>query len=334
MRVTAMFFLFFTEAAWAANDGSTERMDFANTAAFHSVFEDHAASGLEGPGASGVSAKMRIAMWTSSSVLPSRTEALIAVPPSAIPRVQALEPSERIIAKTVHSAYLEESAPTHQLAKRKRSKRRAVLQPSDIEDEGPSSLLEYQRHALSNQSDLDDAEATGGDAQPSFLGRRKHTKPPANEDDASHLSSPASLARFFLGERLRALNHNSMTVAANRAQADDYSLDHITKAHHGKLERPSPKATKMPRATRVTPCASASRSRRPREAPHRSIASVTRYRRPRCPARYAEKADQIRTSPHKLRAWGSTREKVPPIDLGESRGGRKGGRRSGWHRGP
>ena len=182
MRVAAMFFLFFAEAAWAANEGgSTERMNFANTAAFHSVFEDHAASGLEGPGASGVSAKMRIAMWTSSSVLPSRTEALVAVPP---PKVQTLEPSERIIAKTVRSAYLEESAPTHQLAKRKRSKRRAVLQPSDIEDEGPSSLLEYQRRALSNQSDLDDAESASEDAQPSFLGRGKHIKPPANEDDA------------------------------------------------------------------------------------------------------------------------------------------------------
>ena len=48
MRIAAMFFLFFAEAAWAANEGgSTERMDFANTAAFHSVFEDHAASGLE-----------------------------------------------------------------------------------------------------------------------------------------------------------------------------------------------------------------------------------------------------------------------------------------------
>ena len=194
MRVTAMFFLFFAEAAWAANEGgSTERMDFANTAAFHSVFEDHAASGLEGPGASGVSAKMRIAMWTSSSVLPSRTEALVAVPPSAIPRVQALEPSERIIAKTVHSAYLEESAPTHQLANRKRSKRRAVLQPSDIEDEGPSSLLEYQRRALSNQSDLDDAESASEDAQPSFLGRREHIKPPAKEDDAR----PSFFGRIF-----------------------------------------------------------------------------------------------------------------------------------------
>jgi hypothetical protein len=175
-----MFFLFFAEAAWAS---STERMDFANTPAFHSVFADHAASGSEGPGASGVSAKMRIAMWTSSSVLPSRAETLVSVPPSAIPRLQALEPSERIIAKTLRSAYLEESAPTHQLAKRKRSKRRAVLQPSDIEDEGPSSLREYQRRALSNRSDLDDAESPGEDAQPSFLGRRQ-IKRPAGEDDA------------------------------------------------------------------------------------------------------------------------------------------------------
>jgi hypothetical protein len=184
VRVTAMSFLFFAEAAWAANEGgSTERMDFANRAAFHSVFEDNAASVLEGQGASGVSAKMRIAMWTSSSLLPSRTEALVAVPPSAIPRVQALEPSERIIAKTMHSAELEESAPTHQLAKRKPSKRRAVLQPSDIEDKGPSSLLEYQRRALSNQSDLDDAESASNDAQPSFLGRRQ-IKPSDSEDDA------------------------------------------------------------------------------------------------------------------------------------------------------
>jgi hypothetical protein len=185
VRVRAMFFLFFAEAAWAANEGgSTERMEFANTAAFHSVFEDNSASMLEGQGASGVSAKMRIAMWTSSSLLPSRTEALVAVSPSEIPRVQALEPSERIIAKTVHSAYLEESAPTHQLAKRKQSKRRAVLQPSDIEGEGPSSLLEYQRRALSNRSDLDDAESASEDAQPSFLGRPGLIKRPANEDAA------------------------------------------------------------------------------------------------------------------------------------------------------
>jgi len=136
---------------------------------------------------------MRIAMWTSSSVLPSRAEALVAVPPSALPSVQALEPSERITAKAVRSAYLEENAPTHQLAKRKRSKGRAVLEPSDIEDEGPSSFLEYQRRALSNRSDLDDAESAGEDAQPSFLGRRKHIKPPANEDDAQ----PSFFGRIF-----------------------------------------------------------------------------------------------------------------------------------------
>jgi hypothetical protein len=167
-------------------------MDFANTPAFHSVFENHVASALEGQGASGVSAKMRIAMWTSSSVLPSRTETLVAVPPSAVPRVQALEPSERITAKTVRSAYLEESAPTYQLAKRKRFKR-AVLEPSDIEDEGPSSFLEYQRRALSNRSDLDDAESAGKDAQLSFLGRREHIKSPANEDDAQ----PSFFGRIF-----------------------------------------------------------------------------------------------------------------------------------------
>jgi hypothetical protein len=191
VRISALFFLFFAEAAWAASEGgSTGRMDFANTPAFHSVFENHVASALEGQGASGVSAKMRIAVWTSSSVLPSRTETLVAVPPSAVPRVHALEPSERITAKTVRSPYLEESA--HQLAKRKRFKR-AVLEPLDIEEEGPSSFLEYQRRALSNRSDLDDAESAGEDAQPSFLGRREHIKPPANEDDAQ----PSFFGRIF-----------------------------------------------------------------------------------------------------------------------------------------
>ena len=193
MRISALFFLFFAQAAWGANEGgSTGRMDFANTPAFHSVFESHVVQALEGQSASGVSAKMRIAMWTSSSVLPSRTEALVAAPPSAVPSVQALEPSERITAKTVRLAYLEESAPPHQLAKGKRFKR-AVLEPSDIEDEGPSSFLEYQRRALSNRSDLDDAESAGEDAQPSFLGRRKHIEPPANEDDAQ----PSFFGRIF-----------------------------------------------------------------------------------------------------------------------------------------
>ena len=194
MRVTAILFLFFAEAAWAANEGrSTERMDFANTPAFHSVFEDRVASGLEGRRAEGVSAKMRIAMWTSSSVLPARTEPLGAVPPSAIPGVQTLEPSERITAKTVQSANLEEIVPPHQPAKRKQFKRRAVLEPSDIEDEGPSSLLEYQRRALSNRSDLDDAKSAGEDAQPSFLGRRGQIKRPANED----APQPSFFGRIF-----------------------------------------------------------------------------------------------------------------------------------------
>jgi hypothetical protein len=194
VRISALFFLFFAEAAWAASEGgSTGRMDFANTPAFHSVFENRVASALEGQGASGVSAKMRIAMWTSSSVLPSRTETLVAVPTSAIPRVQALEPSERITAKTVRSNYLEESVPTHQLAKRKRFTRHAVLVPLEIEDDGPSSLTEYQRRALSNRSDLDDAELAGEDPQPTFLGRGEHIKPAAQEGDAQ----PSFFGRIF-----------------------------------------------------------------------------------------------------------------------------------------
>ncbi len=54
MRISALFFLFFAEAAWAASEGgSTGRMDFANTPAFRSVFENNLALALEGQGASG-----------------------------------------------------------------------------------------------------------------------------------------------------------------------------------------------------------------------------------------------------------------------------------------
>ena len=197
MRVTAMFLLFLAGDALAAGDGaSTGRLDFANTPAFHSVFDNRVPwAGTAAQSASGISAKMRIAMWTTSSELPSRTEILVALPPSALPRVQALKeivpesaPRERITAKMVRSAHLEENPPTRdQLTKRKRFKRRVLSSALDIDDDGPSSFLQYQRRALSNGSDVDD------DAQPSFLGQRVHSEPP----DVDANAQPSFLGRIL-----------------------------------------------------------------------------------------------------------------------------------------
>jgi hypothetical protein len=196
VRIITLFIsVFMGDAALAASQGGSiglSRLDFANTPAFHGVFESRVARSLGAESGSGVSAKMRIAMWTSASMLPARPETLVAIQPSALPGVEALQPSETIIAETVRSASLGERPPTHQLAKRERFKRRVFLDPSEIEDDGPS-VLEYQRHALSNRADLDDAEPAGGDAQPVFLGRPEHTKRSDVEEDAQ----PSVLWRIF-----------------------------------------------------------------------------------------------------------------------------------------
>jgi hypothetical protein len=188
--MSVLFVWLFAEAAFAANEGgSIGRLDFADTPAFHSVFESRTPGSQSRPG---ISAQMRIAMWTSGSTLPPQPETLVAIQPSALPGVQALQPSETITAKSVRSAYLEESLPTHQLAKRKRFKRRVFLDPSEVEDDA-SSFLEYQRRALSNRADLDDAESAGDGAQPSFLGRPEHTNQPDGGDNAQ----PSLLGRIF-----------------------------------------------------------------------------------------------------------------------------------------
>ena len=82
---------------------------------------------------------------------------------------------------------------------------------------------------------------------------------------------------------------------------------------------PRRRPTKMPRATRGTSlrvgfAVTAAEA----GADIRSIASVTRHRSLAMPARYAEKADQIRTSPHKVagrRAQGIVR-RVRPLAVG------------------
>jgi hypothetical protein len=132
---------------------------------------------------------MRIAMWASGSVLPARPESLEAILPLVQP---ALRPTVTITAKTVRSASLEESPPTHQSINRRRFKRRVFIEQPEIYDDA-SSFLDYQRRALSNRADLDDAGPSGEVTQPSFLGQPEHTKHSGNEDDAQ----PSLLARFF-----------------------------------------------------------------------------------------------------------------------------------------
>ncbi len=135
-------------------------------------------------------------------MLPARPETLVAIQPSALPGVEALQPSETITAETVRSASLGERPPAHQSAKRERFKQRVFLGPPEIEDDGPS-VLEYQRHALSNRADLDDAEPAGGDAQPVFLGRPEHTKRSDVEDDAQPSVLWRILGALFLGDGQR-----------------------------------------------------------------------------------------------------------------------------------
>jgi hypothetical protein len=186
--LTSVLFLFlFAESAFAASEGGVGRLDFADTPAFHSVVEYNVPEPVEARRPTTVSAKMRIAMWASGSTLPARPESLQAVMPSALP---VLRPSETITAKTVRSAYLEETPAPHQSVSRKRFKRRVIVEQPEIY--GPS-FLDYQRRALSNRADLVDAESVGEDAQPSYLGQPEPIEHSGKRNDAQ----PSLLARFF-----------------------------------------------------------------------------------------------------------------------------------------
>jgi len=193
VRKSILLGCLFAGSAFAASEGgSIGRMDFADTPAFHSVFEIRVPQPVEARREASVSTKMRIAMWASGSALPAQPETLLALQPPALPKVQTLQPSEIITAKTIRSAYLEESGPTHQSVKRRRFIRRAYVEPSEVEDDR-SSFLEYQRRALSNRTDLDDAGSAREDVQPSFLGRHEPTRQAVKDAD----TQPSLLGRLL-----------------------------------------------------------------------------------------------------------------------------------------
>src|SRR6185369_5896383 len=56
--------------------GGIGRMGFADTPAFHSVFETRVPQPVEARRSASVSAKVRIAMWASGSTLPAQPESL------------------------------------------------------------------------------------------------------------------------------------------------------------------------------------------------------------------------------------------------------------------
>ena len=159
MRIVTLFLLLFTGDALAASEGGgpgPTRLDFANTPAFQSVFDKRVpwsgtANTTEAWSEPSISAKMRIAMWTSLSMPPYRAEVLRALRPSAIPYVPIQEivpvgaPSDKVTARTVRSAALEDRPRTPHVSKRKRSIRSP--QP-DIEYEEEPSFLQVIFGAL------------------------------------------------------------------------------------------------------------------------------------------------------------------------------------------
>jgi hypothetical protein len=150
VRIAALFFLAFVGDALAANEGSRgpSRLDFANTPAFQSVFDNRVpwtgtANTTEARSEPRISAKLRIAMWASQSAPPYRAEVLRALRPSVIPIVPIQEiapvgaPTDTVTARTMRSAGLEGSSRTPHVLRAKRSNR----PPPDIEYEEEPSFL-------------------------------------------------------------------------------------------------------------------------------------------------------------------------------------------------
>jgi len=153
VRITTLFLLVFAgDAALAASEGGSiglSRLDFATTPAFQSVFDNNVpwtgtANTTQARSEPRISAKLRIAIWTSQSAPIYRAEVLRALRPSAIPTVPIKEiapvgaPTDTVTARTVRSAALEGSSRTPHVLKGKRLNRRP---PPDIEYEEEPSFL-------------------------------------------------------------------------------------------------------------------------------------------------------------------------------------------------
>jgi hypothetical protein len=149
MRIASLILWLFAGPAFAASEvrgGDVSRLNFADAPTFHGVIENHFAQ----PGASDgadrlrihVSPKVRIALWTSGSMLPARAEVLRPRPPSTI--LLEVSPKEQITAKAVRSAFLEGAAPAHQ----KQWKRFALGAAPQVDEDEEPSLLQRMWGAL------------------------------------------------------------------------------------------------------------------------------------------------------------------------------------------
>jgi hypothetical protein len=142
VRVTPILFVFFAANAFATSGGRSDvlgRLDFANTAVFHSMLErserlsssatGHTADNRAEAQSTALSAsgKARIAMWTSSNL--SKAEVLAAAPPRVPSNAELVieeivpkaAPSEIIIARTVRYASIDDKPDRRQASRLKRT---------------------------------------------------------------------------------------------------------------------------------------------------------------------------------------------------------------------
>jgi hypothetical protein len=141
VRTMALMLWFFAGPAFAAGevrDADVVRLDFADAAAFRSAIDNHVVlSGtIATPRSPRISSKVRVALWTSHSMLPPSAEVLRPKLPSAM--LLDSSPTEHIAAKTVGPPSHEGSAPYH-LGK---PPKRAPPHPIEIEEAEQPSLLQ------------------------------------------------------------------------------------------------------------------------------------------------------------------------------------------------
>ena len=142
MRIVALILWFCAGPAFAASgvrDSDIVRLDFADADAFRSAVENHfvlSGTTTATQHSPRVSLKVRVALWTSHSLLPPSAEVLRSKPPSAL--LLDSSPEEHIAAKTVPSPSHDSGAPYHLGKQTKPAPRPRPAEIEDDEDEKPS----------------------------------------------------------------------------------------------------------------------------------------------------------------------------------------------------
>jgi hypothetical protein len=142
VRIAILILWLVAGPAFAAGerDANVARLDFAAAASFDSAVETHFAPPDTRPApqhSPRVSQKLRVALWTSQSILPPRAEVLRPKPPAVLLLDSA--PTERIAAKIVIPTTHESTAPYYL---GNRPKRIVRPRPAEVEDDEKPSLLQ------------------------------------------------------------------------------------------------------------------------------------------------------------------------------------------------